>query len=93
MLNQSFFSDINRIGSNIWTGLPDRIGPDYSMKILDWIRIAKISDLFNTSRYTSTVQASEQRVVWRWKSCTLMYRFHEFGNCCSCLSWSWCCEL
>jgi len=22
MLNQSFFSDINRIGSNIWTGLP-----------------------------------------------------------------------
>jgi len=24
-----------------------RIGPDYSMKILDWSRIAKISDLFN----------------------------------------------
>jgi len=23
MLNQSFFSDINGIGSNIWTGLPD----------------------------------------------------------------------
>jgi len=23
------------------------IGPDNSMKILDWIRIAKISDLFN----------------------------------------------
>jgi len=23
MLTQSFFSDINRIGSNIWTGLPD----------------------------------------------------------------------
>jgi len=22
-----------------------------------------------------------------------MYRFHEFGNRCSCLSWSWCCEL
>jgi len=23
MLDQKFFSDINRIGSNIWTGLPD----------------------------------------------------------------------
>jgi len=23
MLNQSFFSDINWIGSNSWTGLPD----------------------------------------------------------------------
>jgi len=33
------------------------------------------------------------KVVWSWKACTLMYRFHEFGNCCSCLSWSWCCEL
>ena len=21
------------------------------------------------------------------------YRFHEVGNCCSCLSWSWCREL
>jgi len=26
-----------------------RIGPDYSKKILDWIRIAKISNLFNTT--------------------------------------------
>jgi len=26
-----------------------RIGSDYSVKILDWIRIAKISDLFNTT--------------------------------------------
>jgi len=26
------------------------IGPDYSMKILDWIRIAKISNFFNTLR-------------------------------------------
>jgi len=32
------FSDINRIGTNICTGLPVRIGPDYSIKILDWIR-------------------------------------------------------
>ena len=28
-----------------------RIGPEYSMKILDWIRIAKISNLFNTTTY------------------------------------------
>jgi len=27
------------------------LGPDYSMKMLDWIRIAKISDLFNTTGY------------------------------------------
>jgi len=27
-----------------------RIGPDYSMKTLDWIRIAKIFNLFNTNR-------------------------------------------
>jgi len=27
------------------------------------------------------------------RHCTLMYRFHEFGNCCSCLTWSWCREL
>jgi len=26
-----------------------KIGPDYSMNILDWIRISKISDLFNTT--------------------------------------------
>jgi len=26
-----------------------RTGPDCSMKILDWIRIAKISNLFNTA--------------------------------------------
>ena len=30
-----------------------RIAPDYSMKILDWIRIAKVSDLFNTRKYPS----------------------------------------
>jgi len=41
--NQRGFPNINRIGLNIWTGLPD-----YSMKYLDWIRIAKFSDLFNT---------------------------------------------
>ena len=29
-----------------------RIGPDYTRKILDWIRIAKISKLFNTSKYS-----------------------------------------
>ena len=40
-----------------------------------------------------TVQACEQRVVRSRKACTLMYRFHEFGNCCSCLTWSCCCEL
>jgi len=43
------FSDINRIGLNIRTVYRIRIGPDYSKKILDWIRIPKISDLFNTS--------------------------------------------
>jgi len=39
-LNQ-IFGQVHRI----------RIGPDYSMKILDWIRIAKISNLFNTIRH------------------------------------------
>jgi len=48
MLNQ-IFSDINRIGSNIWIVLLVRIGLDYALKILDWIRIAKISNPFNTS--------------------------------------------
>jgi len=53
----------------------------------------EVIHVWQTRQSTSTVQASEQRVVWSWKACTLMYRFHEFGNCCSCLSWSWCCEL
>jgi len=39
MFNESVFSDINRI----------RIGLDYTVTILDWIRIAKISDPFNTN--------------------------------------------
>jgi len=30
-----------------------RIGPDYSKKILDWIRIPKNSDLFNTNAHPS----------------------------------------
>jgi len=30
-----------------------RIGLDYKMKILDWIRIAKISDPFNTSLHSA----------------------------------------
>ena len=30
-------------------------------------------------------QAGEQKVVWSWEACMLMYRFHEFGNCCPCL--------
>jgi len=30
-----------------------RIGPDYSRKTLDWSRIAKISDLFNTTIHTT----------------------------------------
>jgi len=45
MLNQRFFSNTN------WIKYLDRstgLGSDYSMKILYWIRIAKISDLFNT---------------------------------------------
>jgi len=32
-----------------------RIGPDYSMKILDRIRIVKISDLFNTMAEMITI--------------------------------------
>jgi len=27
------------------------------------------------------------------KACMLMYRFHKFGNCCPCLSWTRCCQL
>jgi len=53
----------------------------------------KVIHVWQTRQLTSTVQPSEQRVAWSWKACTLMNRFHEFGNCCSCLSWSWCCEL
>jgi len=34
-----------------------RLGPDYSMKNLDWIRIAKIPDL-------STLQGSSYRSAW-----------------------------
>jgi len=30
-----------------------KIGLDYSIKILDWIRIAKISNLFNTTAEAS----------------------------------------
>ena len=45
------FSDINRIGSNIWTDLL-RIGPDCSMKILDWIGLQK-SQICSTLLHTS----------------------------------------
>jgi len=50
MLNRSFFG-YKPGWIKYLSGLPDwiRIGPDYSMKILDWIGIAKISDLFYTS--------------------------------------------
>jgi len=44
------FSDINRIRSNIQIFgqcYRIRIGPDYTTKILDRIRIAKISDPIN----------------------------------------------
>jgi len=42
------------------------------------------------------VQATEQTVGFM--ELESMYidrpnRFNEFGNCCSCLSWSWCREL
>jgi len=43
------FSDINRIGSNIWHFYRIKIELEYTMKILDWIRIAKIFDPFNTT--------------------------------------------
>jgi len=32
-----------------------RIGLDYTIKRLDWIRIAKISDMFNTTRVSFTI--------------------------------------
>ena len=32
-----------------------KIGLDYTMKILDWIRIANISDLFNTNMHSTRV--------------------------------------
>jgi len=43
------FSDINRIGKIFGHVYRNRIGLDYTMKIFDWIRMAKISDRFNTT--------------------------------------------
>jgi len=51
MLNQDFFSDIIGLDQIFGQVYRMKIGPEYSMKISGWIRIAKISDLFNTIGY------------------------------------------
>ena len=58
-----------RVFFRIWTGLDQifgqvyriRIRPDYSTKTLDWIRIAIISNLFNTRGHTYNMQ----HTVWQ----------------------------
>ena len=39
----------------------------------------KIIHVWQTRRWTCTVQASEQRVVWSWKACTLITDFTNFA--------------
>jgi len=48
MFNQRVISDINRIGSNIWTVLPDLDRTGLHDENIRLIKIAKVSDPFNT---------------------------------------------
>jgi len=66
MLNQSLFRTQTGLDQIFRQVYRIRIGPDHWKKILDWIRIPKIPDLFNTTmdpEYRSRLQQNSAFVV------------------------------